>query len=410
MYKWAAAALAALGTVWSADGSAAADLCGLRLCETQTIAPATTTPDVPPGTEPLNAVSGAIKAPHYVVVPVGLPNRALVVFLPGSTASPMDYTRIAQQTAAAGYGFIGLSYPTNIVLGADYPLPGLSGCPQQPDPDGCYTQSRGEIVFGDGVHYAPDMPGYSSAMLTSQRSDVSGGDSVVHRLICLLDYLAHQPPGVGTLDPGYWSQFLVTGLRARNSPYLLPSSGYTVPAYPDWSRIVLAGHSQGGGNAAFLAMTLPQPLRRVVLFSAPQDAVAAPDGSGLQPAQWLLAPSRTPMQRFIGLCNGSTPGSDGGADGDATCSYEGDYGNQVTRNWEVMGGIGLGGPLQSMTSVGDGSLGLLLGARRLYLTAPFFPVSFKEHSATAADNTAAMSIYPLWQAIMGIPGELSPTD
>ncbi len=70
---------------------------------------------------------------------------------------------------------------------------------------------------------------------------------------------------------------------------------YLANGAPDWSRIAVAGHSQGGGMAAFLAKRTK--VARVILFSGPADFVLP----GRQPAPWLAAPSATPGERWYGL-------------------------------------------------------------------------------------------------------------
>ena len=54
-------------------------------------------------------------------------------------------------------------------------------------------------------------------------------DAVLHRLTKALAYLAQTYPNEG------WGAFLVNGA-------------------PDWSRIVLGGHSNGSGEAAFIEL------------------------------------------------------------------------------------------------------------------------------------------------------------
>ena len=64
---------------------------------------------------------------------------------------------------------------------------------------------------------------------------------------------------------------------------------------PDWHRIAVAGHSQGGGMAALLAKRVP--VDRVVLLSGPPDFVLP----SRQPAPWLATPAVTPIDRWYAL-------------------------------------------------------------------------------------------------------------
>lgn len=141
----------------------------------------------------------------------------------------------------------------------------------------------------------------TSSGLSKPNSTVKLGDSIIYRLILLLDYLSQNS------DHGdYWSSFLIND---SHSPYFSPhdSSGalnYTRRVSPDWSRIVFAGHSQGAAMAAFIGITTPVAVRRVVMLSGPQDNYerpipdAAPEKTS---ANWIATSSTTPMNRFWGV-------------------------------------------------------------------------------------------------------------
>lgn len=89
-----------------------------------------------------------------------------------------------------------------------------------------------------------------------------------------------------------WTQFL-TGTTGHQSP--------------KWPSIVVAGHSQGGGMAAFIAHEVR--VKGVVSFSEPNDAT--PPGSQSSctvnpsqtttPATWVTSSSMTPLTGYIGL-------------------------------------------------------------------------------------------------------------
>lgn len=141
------------------------------------------------------------------------------------------------------------------------------------------------------------------------------GGRINNRLVCLLDYLGTGGEQSASI-PGllYWQQFRKAD---PDSPYV---TQYSSRAYPDWSKIVIAGHSQGGGEAAFIGMRLPrlEPVRRVMMLSAPEDSVGSTD----QPASWIPYASATAMNKFWGLW------SDG----------EGNLGQNVGANWSSFGG------------------------------------------------------------------------
>jgi hypothetical protein len=104
-------------------------------------------------------------------------------------------------------------------------------CQFSADPD-CYWTARNEVIFGNGTP-------------VSGQSAVTRADSVVNRLNKLLKWLANNQSAEG------WGQFL------------------RVDGTVDWSKVVLAGHSQGGGHVGVLAKTVS--LSRAVYFSAPED-------------------------------------------------------------------------------------------------------------------------------------------
>ncbi len=258
---------------------------------------------------------------HYVAAPSSTASDTLtgrkpvlVVFLGGSYTKPEDYVDISEYVASIGYGVINLSYPNDFTVGA--------ACNNEA---GCYGSLRGEVAFGRNIDYTVPSSnpgyGYNSGKVAGNISRV---DSVVNRLVCLIDYLGNN--GAQSDDiPGddYWQQFLKVD---SNSPYITPNAGRV---YPDWSKIVVAGHSQGGGEAAFLGMRLPllEPVRRVVMLSSPEDST----GSQGQPAPWMTYAANTPMNRFWGLWAGS---------------QEGVYGEHVGGNWSGFGGpfiSGVGG-------------------------------------------------------------------
>jgi pimeloyl-ACP methyl ester carboxylesterase len=161
---------------------------------------------------------------------------------------------------------------------------------------------------------------------------------VVNRLVLWLSYLRTHPLGS---EPGsYWGQFLKAD---TTSPY--DNTALTVPTgadggyYPVWGtasstvNIELAGHSQGGGAAAFVASTLPTnvQIRRVIMLSSPQDSYSYNGGTS-SPA-WIR--SSTIGSRAWGLRHGQGTGS----------SDEGNYGNTVSQNWSNFGAAVSASPL-----------------------------------------------------------------
>jgi hypothetical protein len=187
-------------------------------------------------------------SPHFVINPdpqVAARNR-LFVMLPGTLAVPNTYRDIVRTGAARGYHAIGLTYPN------DDAIEGLCGASSDPD---CAGRARREVITGED---------------TSTLVAVNEANSITARLIALLQFLNSNFPNEG------WGQFLANG-------------------QPVWSRITVAGHSQGGGHAGFLAKLVE--LDRAVMFSAPGDTGVAASSS----AQWLSLPNITPTSRQFGF-------------------------------------------------------------------------------------------------------------
>lgn len=187
-------------------------------------------------------------APHFVINPdpqVTARGR-LFVMLPGTLAVPNTYQDIVRTGAARGYHALGLTYPN------DEAIAGI--CANSPDPD-CAGRARQEIITGEN---------------TSTLVAVDPANAIIGRLRALLQFLVVNSPDEG------WDQFLVDG-------------------EPDWERIVMAGHSQGGGHAGFFAKLVL--LNRVVMFSAPGDTGISADA----PAQWTSLTNVTPTDRQFGF-------------------------------------------------------------------------------------------------------------
>lgn len=143
---------------------------------------------------------------HIVCTPPEANARGeLFVFLPGTGATPDYYTYLMQAAAEAGLHAIGLRYPNDRSAN-------IQICPRDSDPD-CHEKLREEITQGHDV---------------SKNVSVDEINSIEGRLLSALTYLESQSPEAG------WAQFLDDGAI-------------------QWDAIVIAGHSQGGGHAVYLA-------------------------------------------------------------------------------------------------------------------------------------------------------------
>ncbi len=188
-------------------------------------------------------------SPHYVLSDdKSGPEAKLLVFLSGTDGRPPGPLGFLRAAADAGYRVISL-VANDVPAVAQY-------CPQKPDPD-CSEKFRRMRIYGDGTVLDPAI-------------DNTPAESIVNRLVKLLQYLDRKEPQRG------WGAYLENGA-------------------PKWSRIALAGQSQGAGMAAYIAQG--HEVARVILFSSPWDYLqTGPHTERLAP--WLSAPSKTPPQRW----------------------------------------------------------------------------------------------------------------
>jgi hypothetical protein len=146
--------------------------------------------------------------PHYICVPSEPDQRRgkLWVFLPGTGALPDYYTKLTQEAAKAGLHGIALRYPNDRSINFEL-------CPFDND-SACHEKIRTEITEGSDV---------------SKHVSVDRNNSIEGRLKSLLSYLNSNFPDEE------WGQYL-------------DSNGEIL-----WSKVVIAGHSQGAGHALYIA-------------------------------------------------------------------------------------------------------------------------------------------------------------
>ncbi|MET0389980.1 MAG: hypothetical protein ABW321_28665 [Polyangiales bacterium] len=196
-----------------------------------------------------NPEAPKIHGPHLTSRdPAAQARHQLVVFLPGTNGLATDAAPLLDVLAHDGYHAVSLDY-TNTVLAASL----------RPSKDrAAFDNYRRSIVFG----------GQATEQLT-----VAPASSIASRISDLLQHLAKLRAAEG------WSEFYDTK----------GNQGVV------WQKLLLIGHSQGAGHAAFLAQQ--RRVAKVLLIAGPQDFSTVYQ----QPAPWLSAPSRTPRERFHAL-------------------------------------------------------------------------------------------------------------
>lgn len=158
-----------------------------------------------------------VKAHRLVAPDDGRPLRPeLLVWLAGSGTEPNNYTRLQNLAAVAGYASVALAYDNESSVGELCGSTSDAACNDLTTPT-CEGTLRGEMVYG-------------SATTDSTCHDVPVADSIEHRLLRLLQYLVANAPETGA------------------DAYLTAAQDEI-----EWSNIVVAGWSQGGGHAGVIA-------------------------------------------------------------------------------------------------------------------------------------------------------------
>lgn len=207
-----------------------------------------------------SATDSLIKAadiPHFVLYDSSIKQGKLLLFMPGTngiaTKGPSEFFATAIQQ---GYRVINLSY-------INYPAGAITcfGQPLADDPD-CLEKFRIKRIYGENATpLFPDEP----------------QDAIINRFTKLLIYLTNFD------RQGNWERYLENGV-------------------PKWDEIALAGQSQGGGMAAYIAKrTL---VAKVITFSGGWDYSARN-----QIAKWYFRKSVTPSNRWYGIYHVKEPKS-----------------------------------------------------------------------------------------------------
>lgn len=174
------------------------------------------------------------------------PLNKLFLFLPGSNSSPFAYDGVQKLAAENGYHSLGISYSNATIS------PLCSGS----NDSLCFDKVRGEVITGAAL---------------SDTVNVNVANSINNRVLKALQYLNANFPAEN------WGQFY---------------NGSTIL----WNKIAVAGHSQGGGHAAFIAKQ--NVVDRVVLLASPKDYFVAPLNKA---AAWINNPSITPTCKYYAL-------------------------------------------------------------------------------------------------------------
>jgi len=263
--------------------------------------------------------------PHLVAIPARpRPNPRLWLFLPGSYGRPQRQTFLLRVIARGGDFAVNLRYPNDWTIGK------LANQLGEAD---AHEKLRLQVLDGRERIASP--------------MAMQAEDAVMPRLHALLRWL------VRNREEQAWSFF--SGMRE-----------------PNWERLAVAGHSQGGGHAAMLARELE--VQRVVMLASPQDYHRRTGAN----ANWLGQIGATPADRYYGFVHAEDPGLD-----------------RILQAWRDYGMIRDGGPVNVDKSLPpyEESHGLMT-----YLAAP----DDRAHGSVAVDRATPLTdqstpIYePVW--------------
>lgn len=193
---------------------------------------------------------------HVVYTDPSADNGRLLVWLSGTGGAPVQYEFLSRAAARAGFDVLGLTYDS---------FPAVNEfTTNSPDPT-LPERIRRERLFGEALF---------------DEIDVDPANSVVNRLLRLIEHQAQNHPG------------------ERWKRYLTDAGGI------DWRRVVTAGHSQGAGHTVYLSKEFE--LAGALIFAGPGDFV-----QGLGPAPWVFEPGLTPADRIYALTHADDPTSAG---------------------------------------------------------------------------------------------------
>jgi hypothetical protein len=193
-----------------------------------------------------------VHGPHIAVYDPGVvSNHRLFFFIGGTGSNPSNSMAVYRTFAGWGYHVVTVDYENNLFTTA---------LAYSHDP-ASFDHYRDAIITGVPV---------------SDRIKVDKANSILNRFQKLLDYLAEQDP------KGGWDEFLKHGK-------------------PAWDRIIVGGHSQGSGHAAYIGKMFH--VDRVLIFSGPQDYL----DDLHEPAPWLDEKSATPSSRFYAFLSQNDP-------------------------------------------------------------------------------------------------------
>jgi hypothetical protein len=232
----------------------------------------------------------AINKNHFLLLPLNsMQEGKLLVFLPGDNGNAAGPKNVYPVAARQGYHVIALTYPAGKI--------------------GACVNEEGKqnklMCFGNMMHET--VTGEEGALPGGERTNVSQHpqDSIINRLIKVLEWAKKEYPDHG------WDRYLTSGGKV------------------DWSRVNLAGFSNGSAHAAYMG-TLPElrGVGRVALFAGPNDGVGDSTETW-ESASYIQLIEGVTDTHYYGLVHQKQH-----ATSDSPAAY---VLYQVTNNWDKLG-------------------------------------------------------------------------
>lgn len=194
----------------------------------------------------------SIHGDHIAVIDTAVkPLHKLLLMIVGTGTAADHNIPFFNFAAAMGYHVVSLDYKNAVIT---------TVCSNSDD-SACFNNFRQEIIFGEPV---------------SPLVEVDSANSIYHRFYTLLIYLSKKYPQQG------WQQY-ITGNVIQ------------------WQKIIVAGHSQGAGHAAYLAKKFP--VNRALIFAGPQDFLVHFNA----PAGWQFQKGVTSPSKYFAFLHVKDP-------------------------------------------------------------------------------------------------------
>jgi hypothetical protein len=191
-------------------------------------------------------LSGAPDNNHFIYINQTVIQKSkLFIFFPGTGAVPFHYREILKHAANLGYHSIGLTYPNSVAINQI--------CLATTDTT-CHSRARLEVF--DGIDRHNDI-------------NVDVNNCIERRTLKLLEYLNTTYPTEN------WGQYY-TGNQIQ------------------WDKIIVSGHSQGGGHAGIISKI--KQVERVAMFAA-MDWITLLNRN----ADWITWSGPTSADRYFGF-------------------------------------------------------------------------------------------------------------